>query len=117
LVYSFLGVYGLLMLWLIAYVHARFRTAAKMLKLLQAEWQSAESKHSDFVGIAQERLTKLSARPPATPLARTGGIGFDLRNQIVAMAKRGIKANDIARNCGLQEGEVDVILGMARLKR
>ena len=52
----------------------------------------------------------------ATDLVVIGraGIGLDVRNQIVTMAKRGIKANDIARTCGLQEGEVDVILGMAR---
>ena len=31
------------------------------------------------------------------------------------MAKRGIGITDIARNCGLHEGEVEVLLGMARL--
>jgi hypothetical protein len=115
LVYSFLGLYGVLMLMLIAYVHARFRTAAKALKLLQTEWQNAESKHANFVGIAQEQLSKLTV--PALPLSSSNGIASEVRNQIVAMAKRGSSANDIARTCGLQEGEVDVILGMARLQR
>jgi hypothetical protein len=115
LVYSFLGLYGLLMLMVIAYEHARFRTAAKTLKLLETEWQSAESRHANFVGAAHAQLSKLSA--PAVPLSRSNGIGSEVRNQIVAMAKRGTSANDIARTCGLQEGEVDVILGMARLQR
>jgi hypothetical protein len=118
LVYSFLAVYGLMFLVLATYVHAKFRTAAKTLKLLQTEWQSAESKHSSLADVAQEHLSKLTAPPPPpTPLVRNTGIGFDIRNQIVNMAKRGITVNDIARTCGLQEGEVDVILGMARLQR
>jgi hypothetical protein len=115
-VYSFLGLYGLLMLLLVAYVHSKFRTASKTLKLLQTEWQSAESKHSSVVGIARERLSKLNAPAQAAPLAVSGTLGSEMRNQIVAMAKRGTAANDIARTCGLHEGEVDVILGMARLR-
>ena len=115
LIYSFLALYGLLMLSLLVYVQSKFRTASKTLTQLRTEWQSAESQHSNFVGQAQERLATLS-RP--TPLmARTTSVGSDMRNQVVAMAKRGITVNDIARTCGLQEGEIDVILGMARLQR
>jgi hypothetical protein len=118
LVYSFLALYGLLFLMLTTYVHAKFRNASKALKLLQTEWQSAETKHSSFVDIAQQSLSKLRVpQAAAAPVTRNGGIGFDLRNQIVAMAKRGTTSQDIARTCGMQEGEVDVILGMARLKR
>ena len=43
LVYSFFALYGLMMLVLVTYVHIKFRTAAKTLKLLQTEWKSAES--------------------------------------------------------------------------
>jgi hypothetical protein len=118
LVYSFLAVYGVMFLLLATYVHAKFRTASKTLQLLQTEWQSAESKHANLANVAQEHLSKLTAPASApTPLVRNTGIGFDIRNQIVNMAKRGITVNDIARKCGLQEGEVDVILGMARLQR
>jgi hypothetical protein len=117
LVYSLFAVYGLMMLLLLTYVHMKFRTASKTLKMLQVEWKSAESQHSSFVGAAQQRLSKLAAPAPVAALGRSAGIGFDIRNQIVSMAKRGISINDIARNCGLQEGEVDVILGMTRLKR
>jgi hypothetical protein len=117
-VYSFLGLYGLLLLLLIAYVHTRFRRAAKALKLLQTEWSSAESKYSNFVGMAQEQLSKLSApAAKAAPLARPAGLAPDVHNRVVSMANRGIALTDIAQSCSLQEGEVDVILGMARLER
>jgi hypothetical protein len=33
------------------------------------------------------------------------------------MAKRGVGAGDIARTVGLKEGEIEVVLGIARLKR
>jgi len=117
LVYSLLGANAVLVLILAAYVHLKFRSAARTLKVLQAEWQSAESEHANIAGLAQEKLSRLSSvtKPAATP-ARAGGIGFDTRNQVLAMARRGTKARDIARSCGLQEGEVDVVLGMARLQ-
>ena len=119
LIYSFLALYGLLTVLIITYVHAKFRFATKTLKMLQTEWSSAESKHANFVGIAQEQLSKLTVPAPApvlpAPVARTASVGFDVRNQVVTMAKRGIAITDIARNCGLHEGEVEVLLGMARL--
>lgn len=117
--YSFLAVYGVMMLVLAAYVHTKFRRASKTLKLLQVEWQSAESQHANIVGVAQEHLSKLStvAKSSAPVTRAAGGIGPDVRSQILALAKRGTRAIDIARSCGLQEGEVDVILGMSRLQR
>jgi hypothetical protein len=33
------------------------------------------------------------------------------------MARRGIGVTDIARACALHEGEVEVLLGMARLQK
>jgi hypothetical protein len=117
LVYSALALYGVMMLMLIAYVHAKFRTAAKALKRLQTDWDSAASTHESFVGVARERLAKLHSNPAAAQAPRHATIGVDIRYQVVAMAKRGTAITDIARTCGLQEGEVDVILGMARLQR
>jgi hypothetical protein len=118
IIYAVLGLYGVLILLVIGYVYTKFRTAGKTLQMLQSEWQSAESTHANFVGIAQERLSKLSKPAPAaaTPL-RSGGVAADMRHQVVMMAKRGSALNDIARTCGLHEGEVDVLLGMARLQR
>jgi len=118
LIYSFLALYGLLTVLLITYVHAKFRTATRTLKLLETQWQTAESRHAGFVGVAQEQLSKLAAVPaaPAVPV-RHSAVSFDLRNQVVTMAKRGIAATDIARSCGLSEGEVEVVLGMVRIQR
>ena len=118
-VYSSLALYGLLTVVLIAYVQAKFRTAAKALRLLQAEWHTAQSKHETFVGDAKEKLSKLNAPPTSTNAlpSRTRAITLDTRHQIVSMAKRGMRTNDITRACGLQEGEIEVILGMARLAR
>ena len=121
LVYSLLATYGLVTALVLTYVHSKFRVAAKMLKLLQNEWTSAESKHASIVGVAQQQLSKLSVPAPrvavATPVMRTASLNFDTRNQVVTMAKRGIPVADIARNCGLHEGEVEVLIGMARLHR
>ena len=121
LIYSVLALNGLLTVLIVTYVHAKFRVATNALKSLQAEWTNAESTHSSFVGAAQEHLAKLAA-PPAPPImtmptARGASVGFDVRNQVVAMAKRGIGIADISRNCGLHEGEVEVLLGMARLAK
>ncbi len=121
LIYAFLALYGLFTVLILTYVHSRFRIATRTLKLFQAEWTSAESSHATLVGAAQEQLAKLSANapPPVLPLpaTRQTSVGFDVRNQVVAMAKRGIGIADIARNSGLHEGEVDVLLSMARLAK
>ncbi len=119
LIYSLLALYGVLTVLVLTYVHSRFRLATKTLKALETEWQSASSRHAGFVGIAQEQLSKLSAPPPvATSLpVRNTAVNFDVRNQIVAMAKRGVGPQEIARTCGLHEGEIEVVLGMVRLAR
>jgi hypothetical protein len=118
LIYSFLALYGVLTVLMLTYVHSKFRTASKTLKLLETEWQSAESRHAGFVGAAHHQLSKLAVAPPPPALpARHTAMNFDLRNQIVAMAKRGIAAPEISRSCGLNEGEVEVVLGMVRLQR
>jgi hypothetical protein len=120
LIYSFLALYGLLTVVILTYVHAKFRSTAKTLKLLAAEWQNAESSHAGFIGAAREQLSRLSVPAPApVPVlpVRHGSVNFDLRSQVVAMAKKGIAAPEIARSCGLHEGEVEVVLGMVRIQR
>ena len=118
-IYSLLALYGLTTLLIVRYVNAKFRAANKTLKLLTAEWATAESRHADFVGAAQEQIAKLTAAPPVVhqPVVRSTAVGFDTRNQAVAMAKRGISVPDIAKASRLHEGEVEVLLGMARLQR
>ncbi len=119
LIYGFLALYGTITIVLVTYVHSKFRTANKTLKLLTTEWATAESRHADFVGAAQQQISKLAVAPPAAaqPVARSVAVGFDTRNQVVAMAKRGISVPDIAKAARLHEGEVEVLLGMARLQR
>ena len=118
LIYGFLALYGLITIVIVTYVRAKFRVANKTLKLLTTEWAAAESRHAGFVGAAQQQISKLAAAPPASqPVVRSAAVGFDTRNQVVAMAKRGISVPDIAKASRLHEGEVEVLLGMARLQR
>lgn len=121
LIYTFLALNALLTLAIVTYVRAKFRVATKALKSLQTEWTNAESTHVSIVDAAQEHLARLAAPPPppvmTMPAARGSSVGFDVRNQVVTMARRGIGIADIARNCGLHEGEVEVLLGMARLTK
>jgi len=118
LIYSFLAAYGLLTILMLIYVRAKFRSAAKTLNLLQAEWQSARSTHESFVGAAHEQLSKLIAPKPASNFPqRNTAVNFDVRNEVIAMAKRGIAPPEIARSCGVTEGEVEIVLGIIRLQR
>ena len=119
LIYSLLALYGVLTVLVLTYVHSRFRLATKTLKMLETEWQSASSRHDGFVGAAQEQLSKLSTPPPVSrslPVRNTA-VNFDVRNQVAALAKRGVAPLEIARTCGLHEGEIEVVLGMVRLAR
>jgi hypothetical protein len=118
LIYVFLALYGVLTVVILTYVHSKFRLATRALQLLQTEWQTAESRHAGFVGAAKEQLSKLAepAPAPALPL-RKADVNGNVRHQVVAMAKRGIGPIEIGRSCGLHEGEVEVVLGMARLQK
>ncbi|HYR42263.1 MAG TPA: hypothetical protein VER98_04525 [Terriglobia bacterium] len=118
LIYSFLALYGVLTVLILTYVHSKFRVATKTLQLLQTEWQNAESRHAGFVGAAQQKLSKLSQPAPVAALSvRKAAVDFNVRNQVIAMARRGIGPVEIGRSCGLHEGEVEVVLGMARLQK
>jgi hypothetical protein len=117
LIYSFLAAYGLMTVTLLLYVQSKFRHAAKLLQALQAEWSTADSRHAGFVGKAQEQIAKLSAPAPAAKPVKTSTVNLDIRNQVVAMGKKGFTAPEIAKTCGLQEGDVEVLLGMARLQK
>lgn len=114
-VYVLLALYGLLTVFVLAYVRARFRLAAKVLKNLKLEWDDADSRHAGFVSNAQDRISKLSV--PVGPPTRNTLVTLDTRNQVVAMGKKGFSPADIGKACSLAEGEVEVILGVARLQR
>jgi hypothetical protein len=116
LIYSFLALYGVLTLMVLAYVHMRFRSAAKMLQMLQTQWASADSRHAGFVGKAQEQISKLAVPVAVAPVVKKTPVSFDMRNQVIALGKKGLSVVEIAKSCGMQEGDVDVLLGMARLQ-
>jgi hypothetical protein len=117
-----LGLYGLLFVCIFIYVHMKFRKADRLLKELKKEWDGAESKHTGLIQFAQHRIARLDAAPavvkpfPVPPLT-SQGVPPDIRNQVTAMGRRGIPVSEIARSCGLPEGEVDVLLSMARMQR
>ena len=117
-----LGLYGLLFACIFIYVHMKFRKADRLLKALKKEWDGAESKHAGLMQFAQHRISKIGAEPgvakpaPATPSV-SQAVTPDTRSQITAMGRRGIPVSDIARSCGLPEGEVDVLLSMARMQK
>ena len=114
-----LGLYGLLFVCVFAYVHVKFRKAARALQSLQKDWASAESMHTGLLESAQNRITKFAAEPSSVkPYAtRAVPVTVDTRSQVTAMGRRGFPVSEIARSCGLPEGEVDVLLGMARMQR
>ncbi len=117
LIYSFLALYGLMTVTLLLYVQSKFRHATKVLQALQLEWSSADTRHAGFVGKAQEQIAKLATPAPATNPLKTSSVNVDTRTQVIAMGKKGFTAPEIARTCGLQEGDVEVLLGIARLQK
>jgi DNA-directed RNA polymerase specialized sigma24 family protein len=114
-----LGLYGLLFAGMFLYLHSRFRTSSKILALLKTDWAVAESTHAGLVETAQEKIARLAMELPvktqAQPVIKT--VTSDTRTQVVAMGKRGVGIAEIARTTGLPEGEVDVLLGLARMER
>jgi hypothetical protein len=104
------------MLLVVAWVHAKFSSANRMLKALKEDWDKAESKHAGFINHAQEQMTRLQ-----TPVASTAPVHAEparpeLRNQVAAMGQKGLSAREISRSCGIPEGDVDVLLGLARIQ-
>ena len=123
IVYSTLALYGLLFAAMFLYLHGRFRAASRALGFLKKDWASAQTEHTGLVEMARRRLTGLTA--PETPAPKTPSpmapvrqpVNADTRSQVVAMGKRGLGTSEIARSTGLPEGEVDVLLGLARMQR
>jgi DNA-directed RNA polymerase specialized sigma24 family protein len=120
IVYATLALYGLLFALMFLYLHNRFRMSSRVLSVLKNDWSAAESKHSELVETAQQRIARLSVEMPVRAQAQPqmlSALTSDTRTQVVAMGKRGLGLAEIARNTGLPEGEVDVLLGLARMQR
>lgn len=114
LVYSALAINGILMLVVLWHVHARLRRAHVVLARLQSDFTSAETRFSGLLDQTQHRLQTLPVGPNA-PVRRGGAVNADLRNQVLALRKKGLVTTDIARSCGLSDAEVEVLLGVARM--
>ena len=122
IVYSTLALYAVLFAGMFFYLHNRFRMASRVLGFLKQDWASAQSDHSSLVEAARERLATLQPEAPAQKeavpmVAPRQSFNADTRTQVVAMGKRGVPTSEIARSTGLPEGEVDVLLGLARMQR
>jgi hypothetical protein len=99
------------------YFHLRTRAVDQVFRTLKKEWTEAESRHVGLFRNAQASLNRLGTDKPKAEIQPQTAISVDVRNQVAAMAKKGLTVLDISRSCGLPEGEVDVLLGLARLKR
>ena len=116
IVYSTLILYGVLFAFAFAYVRARFDKAGRTLQGLTQEWNSAATTHTGLLQNAHEGIARLAAEPVRPPVIMHPPVTLDTRSQVVAMGKRGCSPSEIARSCGLPEGEVDVLLGLARMQ-
>ena len=118
IVYATLGLYGLLFASMFLFLHSQSRRTDRVFQTLKTEWNAADSRHVGLVESAQESFHRLAAQPARVAAHATqASVTVDTRTQVVAMAKRGLPVLDIARSCGLAEGEVDVLLGMARMQQ
>jgi len=124
IVYSTLALYGLIFAGMFLYLHGRFRAATRTLGFLKKDWASAQTEHSSLVEMARRRLATLQKAEPAPqpkvvlpPMPTRQSLNTDTRSQVLAMGKRGMGTAEIARATGLPEGEVDVLLGLARMQR
>jgi hypothetical protein len=114
-----LGLYGLLFAGIFLYIHRKFRKSGKLLRELQKEWARAEAAHAELLKDIHQRLATLTVETAAArPFApEAPPVTSNVRNQVTSMGRRGMAASEIASSCGLPEGEVDVLLGMSRLKK
>ena len=119
-IYITLGVYGLLIGAVVFYVYRKFNGASLLLRSLSKDWASAENSHKGLLDEAREHVSKLATAPaPSLAVSLSGprSVTFDIRNQVIAMGRKGVVAADIARACAMPEADVDVLLGMARIQR
>jgi len=119
-IYSVLGMYGLLIVAVMLYVHRKFSGAKLLLNSLKTDWDSAESNHHNLLKQAKDHVSKLALAPSPALMTAAGParlVSFDTRNQVIAMGRKGFTTSDIARTCAMPEADVDVLLGLARIQR
>jgi hypothetical protein len=115
IVYLLFAIYGVALVFVLAFVHARFRAANRLLRTLKKDWESAGSKYAEFIVQAKEKIAALEPVPAARSNSESV-INDDLRSRVLEMASEGASTAHIARTSGLSEGEIHVLLGLARIQ-
>jgi len=116
-IYVALGLCGLAIMFLALQMQRRVVYASSALSSLDAlnrEWESAQSSFLEIAGVARQKIGDLESAPAPNP-QQSGSVGFDLRNQITSMAKRGMTPAAMAQATGLDEAEVEVLVSLSRL--
>ena len=109
---------------LLSFLYFRIGSTNRLLLTFQKNWSSAEANHKTLVDEAREKLTEFSSAASAAPEAKQfaitpkrGSLSSEIRTQVLALAKKGFAAADIARTCGLPESDIGVLVGLARLQK
>jgi hypothetical protein len=116
-IYSTLGLYGLIIAGVLLYVYRKFSGAHLLLQSLKKDWESADLNHSSLLLQARDHVNKLAPAMASPATAGTRSITFDTRNQVISMGRKGFTACDISRACSMPEADVDVLLGLSRIQR
>ncbi len=116
-IYLALALCGLAIIFLTIHVQYRFACARGALTTLNREWENAEAQFTNLAEIAQQKIGRLE-NVPGGAISQEPGASIDsgIRNQVTAMSRSGAAARDIARTAGLNEADIDVILGMSRVE-
>ena len=116
-IYLALGLCGLSIIFLALHVQRRFVRASGALTNLNREWEDAQARFFKIAEAAQSQIGSLETEPQLVSRQNPSGeISFGVRNQVIAMGKSGSTAGEIARSAGLDEAEVNVLLGMSRVE-
>lgn len=113
-VYIVLGVCVLLTGASLLLVSAEFRRTSRMLAALKQEWSTAETQFGSLAEEARQRLGTLKTVNPVTQ--PSPALSVDVRSRVQAMARRGVPVAEISRSSGLNEAEVEVLIGLSRLQ-
>ncbi len=120
-IYLALGLCGLSIIFLALHVQRKFVRASGALTALNREWEDAQARFFKIAEAAQKQIGSLEIEPhlvgrQVSRQESSGEISFAVRNRVIAMGKSGATPGDIARSAGLEEAEVNVLLGMSRVE-
>ena len=109
---------GLSIIFLALHVRRRFVRASGALTTLKKEWEDAQAHFFNLAEVAERQIGGLeTAHVQSTSQPPGSEISSGLRTQVTAMSRNGAAVVDIARAAELSEAEINVLLGMSRVKR